>query len=544
MPGLPAVGTLSYNGYTFDGTAKIKVAAHKLRDEAERTVIGVRYEITVEAIISGGGSNTSDANMAAIHSALSQDGQALVFANKGFGASVAVNGASAFRDIAWGPKTEVLYWEPIGGSQACSIVWTVTTTIPECTFANTSGIMAMNYEVDYQQDIHGDTTRTISGYLQIAQTRTVAKTIPDVADRYRVNIAPQAPLGYERTQDWKTSKDKSRLDFTIVDTQIPSPNPYPENVTAISGRHGVGWSRGNRGAMKHRNVLQMSVRPQRGISGAQAFLIFNTIVNQRTQAAKYAGRSVFLDELYVEEDIFGFPCEFRAGWRVIGKLKDIITDNGLWKPIGTDWQLWAASLTGSQFHIRGTSGLKLEPNNDAIVDLCGYTGTSNNDGGQVFQQPEPPNAAPLRNEYPTPSDSWLYYRAQLIPITSTPLVRHSILQAAPTDNAPNDPNATGGFSLPYSGSATSDVIQKRGKDKITVRFVGQARRAGFKIPRPKLQSIGGRPATEKHGIFSMRKIGDYLGVPVYAAQWDITYVIDNAPAGEIAPPDNVEEPDN
>ena len=544
MPGLPAVGTLSYNGYTFDGTAQIKVAAHKVRDEAERTVIGVRYEITVSAIIAGTGSGTSDVNMAAVHAALSQDGQQLVFANKGFGASVSVNGPSGFRDIAWGPKTEVLYWAPIGSSQACQIVWVVTTTIPECSFANTSGIMAMNYEIDYQIDQHGDTTRTISGYLQIAVTRTIVKTIPDVADRYRTAISPQAPLGYERTQQWKTSKDKGRLDFTIVDAQIPSPNPYPANVTAISGTHSAGWSRANRQGGKQRNVLEMRVRPQRGISGIQAWLIFHTLLMQRRQAAVYAGRQVMFDELSVQEDLFGFPCAFRAGWHVIGSVDNIITDNGLWKPIGTDWQLWAASLTGTQLNIRGSSGLILQPNNDAIVDLCGYSGTSQNDGGQIIQQPEPPAAVPLKNEYPTPAKSWLYYRAQLIPITSTPLVRHSVLQAPPTDSAPSDPNATGGFSLPYSSSATSDIIQKRGKDRIWVRFVGQARRAGFKIPRPKLVSIGGAAATEKHGIFSMRKVGDYLGVPVYAAQWDITYVLNNAPQGEIAPPDNVEEPDN
>ena len=544
MPGLPAVGTLSYNGYTFDGTAKIKVAAHKVRDEAERTVIGVRYEITVEAVIAGSGSGTSDVNMAAVHAALSQDGQHLVFANKGFGSSVSINGPSGFRDIEWGPKTEVLYWEPMGSSQACAIVWTVTTTIPECSLANTSGIMAMNYEIDYQVDIHGDTTRTITGYLQIAVTRTIVKSIPDVADRYRVNVAPQAPLGYERTQDWKTSKNKSRLDFTIVDTQIPSPNPYPPNVTAIDGTHSVSWSRANRGGMKHRNILEMTVRPQRGVSGGQAWLIFLTILRQRLQASSYANRKVFIDEVSVQENIFGFPCEFRVGWRLIGKLKDIITDNGLWQPIGTDWQLWAASLTGTQFNIRGSSGLILQPNNDAIVDLCGYSFTNTNDGGQVIQIPAPPPPSPIKNETPTPSESWLYYRAQLIPITSTPLVRHSVLQTPPTDSAPGDINATGGFSLPYSSSATADVIQKRGKDRIWVRFVGQARRAGFKIPRPKLLTIGGAAATEKHGVFSMRKIGDYLGVPVYAAQWDITYALNNAPQGEIVPPDNVEEPDN
>lgn len=544
MPGLPAVGTLSYNGYTFDGATHVSVTAHKVRDEAARTVIGVRYEITVEGIVSGDGGATSDQNMAALHAALSQDGQTLVFANKGFGAPVTVNGPAGLRDIDWGPKAEVLHWEPIGGSQACQFVWTVATTIPECPLAGSSGIMAMNYDADYSVDKHGDTTRKLSGYIQIAMTRGPGKTIPDMADKYRTAISPQPPLGYERTQQWKTSKNKSRLDFTITDVQIPSPNPYPADVTEISGTHETHWSWRNKGGGTLFNTIDLQIRPQRGVSGVRGWLMAVTIVRQRIAAAQYAGRQVYIDDLSIQEDIFGFPVGVRVGYRVMSTLKEIIADTGLFTQIGTNWQQWHASLTGSQLHVRGTSGLILQPNNDVIVDLCGYGSSSNNDSGTVIDIPPKENAPPFRNEYPTPNASWLYYRSAIIPMTSTPLVRHSILQAAPTDNAPDNPNGTGGFSLPYSSSATPDVIQKRGKDRVTVRLVGQARRAGFKIPRPNLVSIGGTPATYQHGYFSCHKVGNALGVPIYAAQWDLTYVLNNAPANPIDPPENVEQPDS
>lgn len=51
MPGLPATGELTYNGYTFDGATHIDVETQFLYDDADRVVTGHRYTIRVSAIV-------------------------------------------------------------------------------------------------------------------------------------------------------------------------------------------------------------------------------------------------------------------------------------------------------------------------------------------------------------------------------------------------------------------------------------------------------------------------------------------------------------
>ena len=220
MVGMATVGTLSYNGVDFDGSSKVTVQVDPVKDESGRTVLYHRHTLNVSATIAD--NDSTDGDMRLIRQRLGEQGAELIFINRGFGDDLIVNSpGGTVRDVKWGPIPEVISWKPIGSLRACEIEWRVTTCVPVCssTSGMYSGIITINYDMAWSISEKGYTTRTITGYLEIAMTRS-GRSAPDTADRYRDKITPTVPTRFKRSQSWTLSKDKSRLDFSIVDKEV------------------------------------------------------------------------------------------------------------------------------------------------------------------------------------------------------------------------------------------------------------------------------------------------------------------------------------
>ncbi len=536
MVGNSATGTCSYNGYTFDGARTIKVQSEPARDEANRTVIYVKHTVTVDAYIAG----SVDLTMETIRRALTHDGQQFIFINEGFGTNLIVNGpqGSGMRDVMWGPKTNLIAWESVGDNQACHVVWQVTVCVPECINASYTGIMALNFDINYDIDEMGDTTRTIAGYVQIAQTWNGTNRTPtDTADAYWEKIKPEAPNGFHRKKSRHLSKDKSRLDFTIVDREIPSNNPYPAGATFIEGRHSVRWTRGNH-ATGYRNVISMRITPRKGFTGSVAWAIFVAIVQKRLKAAITAKRWFVIDDISVEEDIFGRPCSFNIGWQNLSTVKELIGDasadpkdaeavgkearnvignllsnNSLFQPIGTNWQQWKQSLALDTFAPRGHAGLSNSNYNDAIVDLCGGAKTLVAELGATVTQAKTATAS-LQNVTPPRENSWINFKNDIVPEQHNLSVQHAPLQEVPSQGGQN-----------YPSGNNPAIIQVRGAPHYVYYMTGHCTRAGYPIDRPSITSIGGQAVTPYgKGRFRTWCHGVFFGLPVYKAIWHLAYV--------------------
>ncbi len=549
--GLPAVGTLKYNGYTFDGTSKVTVRIEFVKDEAQRTIIYHKHVITVRATIGGitqspsGAPIATDETMEDIRARLGEQGAILEFTNRGFGEDLIVNKRGGIFDVKWGPVPEILMWEPIGSNNACEIEWQVTVHVPHCVKGKvrTKGIMATNYEVVFEIDRRGATTRTITGYLEIAQTRNKRK-IPDTADAYREVIAPEPPAGYrvgfERTtSQWNVSKDKSRVDFTVIDRQIPSPNAYPRGAIEISAKHRVVQ---RRKSMRPRNVITVDIERATDISGSMTWMIFLQLVGQRIKHAQRKGSVLIIDEVSVEEDIFGYESSFRVSYQYTSCLKDLIGNSGLWMPVeGTDWGLWRASMASTMFNHTGSAGLRNYAANDAIIDLCGVSTSALNAPVRSTRE-QTVRASTIENKKPPAKESWYEYDAAIIPYRERPVVRQSILQ--PEESyIPGGMTESEAASLDFNFGAaggTSDIMQTGGRPRYGARFVGSALRVGHKIPRPALRTIGGQTAQETRGAFLLRPVSNLLGIPLWSAKWVIDYVLSNSP-GKVTPPDKLDE---
>jgi hypothetical protein len=531
MAGYPATGTLAYNGFTFDGARKIKVASEFVMDEASRAVTHVKYTITVDAIVAPG--VQTDATLESIRMLLSKPGRPLAFVNEGFGTNLRVNaaGGGGIRDVKWGPKPKILSWESVGDAFACHVIWQVETCIPECTNAKYNGVSAINFEVLYDIDENGDTTRTITGYLEIALTwNGTSRTLKDNADFYRNQIQPDPPRGFIRKQTWHVSKDKSRLEFTIIDREIPSPNAYPEHVTQIDGK-ALASCTFKQGFRKFTNSIDMRITPRKGMPGAYAFVYFYVELQRRVKISKAAGVEGLITEMSFEEDIFGRGCTFSARYWIMSTVENLLDASGLWSPLPNDWGRWKQTLAGDTFDQRGHAGLSQQLASDAVIDLCGFASTLTADNQRQDKNP-PKFNSPFKNQQPSQDKSWLKYENSISVIQHNKTVRQSKLQTSPSESSSADY---------YPKGQAPDVVQVRGAPSYTYVMTGQATRAGYPIPRPSLVSIGGVPVRASgDGYFESKAVANVFGVIVYAAQWELSYVVP-APAGSLPRPDQIQD---
>jgi hypothetical protein len=546
MPLLAALGELSYNGYSFDGTSQVKVTVDFVKDESQRTVVYHQHTIRVQAVIQND-SSTDDA-VTDIRKRLGEQGKTLTFINQGFGDDLIVNqNRAGLRDVKWGPKPTILSWQPIGAARACEIEWQVVTCVPVCenfTRPPTSGVMAFNFDVSFAIDQKGYTTRNINGYLEIAQTRD-GRRVPDSADAYLDRILVTIPLGFHRQRSRHLSADKSRLEFSITDTQIPSPNAFPPGVVDITCKHRVGHRRGS-GLV--RNVISAEIEMAEGWPTAHALIIFSAIANQRIIATRQAiGRTdstsggagairadVLIDEFSIEEDVFSRRSSFTVGYRVPSSLQFFINDCGLWLPLPTNWVAWHSSIAQVQ-SLRGNAQMQQYASNENITDLCETTNSVVDHASQFQPNPNAGRFTGTTNQRPDPKNSWLKFYHSGSVRRRRPVARQSILQRTDGDSL-YQPNDTTGVQYP-SRSGTDDVIQVSGQNSYWAIVTGQAARAGWEIPRPRYAMIGGAPATEVDGEFQQAITNRWFGVPIYQAAWCIVYELPHSP-GNVTLPDN------
>ncbi len=541
--GLTAVGTLSYNGYTFSGASTVRCNIEFVKDDAGRTTKMNRYTLDVKTTIVGVASGTTDNELANIRVLLSKQGGPLVFANRGL-AEIRVNTPGGQQDMAWGPIPEVLTWESIGSSQACDVTWRVTFCLPDCStnrYHSNTGLMSAGFEVDYRINERGFTTRTVTGHLEIGMTRRSAgsTTIPDCADLYRHLVQIATPPNFQRSQSYKTNLSKTRLDYTVTDTEIESANPWPNWVTKITARHRTSVAGGYRGAVKQRHNITAQIELMRGVDPALMWEIFRAICGQRiaaafagvSESASMSSPSIFLDELSAEEDIFGFSGSFSLGYHVLQTPEFLLTNSGLWKPLGTNWSSWQSTMQ-SVFKQRGLTGMVLDPSNDTIVDICRGEPTSPWNPLVPDVPPPPLKKPPFQNTKPPARKSYRDYNMWM-------RVRRDIRRAKQYKmEGPESSGTTGSTSAAAGGVAVfgvdggSDaVVQVGTRGGYTFELIGSAERVGWQVPKPKVVAVGGQVPIETNCDFVGGALGKYFGQTLYGAAWRITYDLPNAPGG-------------
>ncbi len=108
--------------------------------------------------------------------------------------------------------------------------------------------------------------------------------------------------------------------------------------------------------------------------------------------------------------------------------------------------------------------------------------------------------------------------------------------------SPLDPKADSTNAGPNLVSATryADALQKMATSTYLFFLRGRAARAGYRIPCPGLRSVAGVPATPaERQFYSSRVSGNFGGIPVFTASWDLWYYVSVPPVAAQDPPPNM-----
>lgn len=542
MPGFPAIGTLSYAGYTFDGATRITARAEPVFDPTGRTVMSVKIRIDVLATISATDDGTADTDdrLEWIRAALSEQGKDLIFINKGFGDDLQIGAEQPVHDIDFGPKPEIISWKPIGSSLACEVQWAVTTTISECGQGSHpfEGVMAMNYTVSSRYDGRGDLSRSIQGFIQIANN-IVDKKLLDSPDLYRDRYSGRAGPDFRRTNNtWTLNEAKNRVNFNITDEQIASPNPYPGGAISASGSQKSSWSMANGKATSYRVSLNMTIDPARHMPSIDCWNYFQSVVFNRRESMVAAGAAPLLDTMDVTENLFGFPIQMSVSFNVLrGKLSEIFAKTALYTPLpGVSWAAWQASVSDHMFSNSGNPTVKsllFMPSDDILINLCGGQPTDQSQASQpldVFNV----GFTAYSNTKPPADQSFLQYDMRVITMHERPVAHQFILKASSDVTGTTNMRETGPLDFGQEEDP-KPIVQTSGDGYTRVRLIGKIKRAGYTIPKPKIESVMGASVEETGGFHELTTVGDSAGVPIVQLRTVTDYVTTSKP-GTIKPP--------
>lgn len=581
---LPAVGTISYNGFTFNSQTNTSVSGRPIYDDAGRTIVAVVYTFYLTSYVSetvlGSG---ADAVVADLRQRLLSPGRSFTYTGQGMG-SLQINVAGV-KDVLWGPKPIALDLTPVGSKALWKLTWACEIAIPECSSAAYQfQPMAFNYQTSFEIDGDGYTIRTVSGYLEIPMTRTGdgARNVPDSADRYRERIILPIPEGFNRTgQSFSVSLDKRRLNFTFVDEELPSEG-MPEGCTSANGIHTL--SAAQAGLRNWTGRISASYVVAKGVDRKRAYEAFFALVEDRLSTLRDATAndkdtkdSVLPYALEITQGLYqdGRRISFSLAYTFVLPLKKIIEGTGIWRVVPkTDGRLWAVSIAGVT-GVRGFAGLRDTPESDFIVDLCGQT---------TLGPSQPTSTSPDIRTLPQPATKQGGYLAYCNAIDIEEITGTSSMRALPkqqtaemkgsltygsfsTSGPQTEPGPElGQFSSPglrssgtrlaydmltgradgihnvlndqtpqtqppqfpnvVPGTSGGTVPQIRAAPEYTIRLRGYAVTLGIAPECPSLEKYEEAtliPHPIENPRFTVKTIGYLLGMPLTHAEWVIPY---------------------
>lgn len=566
--------------FTFDSVRQVRCAARNIEAEDGVTIIGHERTYTIAGYLYD--STNAGGFAEYMFAELMQPRQTFVIQNAGI-SDITV---SQFVDIADGPKVLDLHLEPVGGSNCYLYTIVIRVTLPNTCGSSyyhyppvNGNVRALVYDVDWTINESQFQTRTISGYIELNNTRGANGVVSRNANELRNQLWDLHPVlpRFKRTQSYHESTDKRRLSFSIVDREIESPDAFPELAANISGRHRARWARGKEGAIQPNYVsLEVELSPY-AVDRILGFKYFLDVLFAKMNFARKNGATVFLDVLEIQDDLFSYNQSFQASFRLLGEIKTSDGETGgigpstilaagptQPMPFGRDTTAWLrcnralpggnANLrdAGNQFGTASSCTGVLDPlkRQDPYRDEVGYVNTD--------------NRRTLQNEKPPSDKSYLKYENSHTEESENPVMQLPYTQESQDDSASGgssdpivnpgseNPLGTPGSANQNTPEATSDSdpadtlknkttynggravgtaheIQVSGIKRKRYIMSGSAVRVGYPVPRPQIAKIGDQDAVEGRAVFSQKQLAYQFGQPVYGAAWQIEYLVENSP---------------
>lgn len=563
---LPGLGLASYNGIVFDGPmVSSKVSIEPVRDATDRTVM--YQNITVELHVTINTDYCGDAQedvglvvlrqLEEIRYALSQDGKALKFEDKVFTKFHVNTEASDIDrqiDVNFGPRVKLTSIAPIVSNRAFEVVWSVTAAVggcPELFEGSPIGtasrswqmgdVKQIAYNVGWSGDSRGYQTRTISGFVEIViapELESIPGTLSFTADDYRENVTIKLAENFRRvTNDWVLNERRDRINFTVRDEEMQTPNAFPPNVVDIEINHSVEVGIAS-GFCQATSTLSGHCEVANPYTAALAWERLFPVINERITAAR-SDAPILLMNIRVSEMMYSRRIDFSITYQKLGTSPaGFLKSSAMFTPTTNTWAAWRATMYGTPvfgelpglpFSRRGVSNQAYVVN-DTVITPCTPQ--------QVYVTVEStsPTAEPsviasaMANVVPNAQDSYRKYRNTITSVVRPGAAAFSEMPSAYSSYTPSVARTAGGVQIGpglnsgsfYGASSDSTSVAPM------VEFVleGEAQRVGYPVELPTLTDAWSG-VVQKIPDGSMIKATsiNLLGVDVYFSKWSIRYKI-------------------
>ena len=375
----------AYNGVQFGGSdsdfnftpPQYDLAVVPVYDDANREVVHLEYTLSVNCWIYHNSEPNLSLDQDTIRRLLSEPGRPILLGNLGMGF------VSSEPDIIWGPKPVFLQIKPVG-TIATEVNWVCKFNGAPCEIVSgtDSFFKAFNYTTTWGIDHEGSTVRTISGYIEMAQTRSLTspRQVNQVVDQLRDNIDVQVPPCFRRdSKTFTESADKTRLDFTITDIEVTR-DVLPQGMTMGHGTFGF-----TTGEMPGGTVTQ--IEPSLNVTlytadgvpyqqGLQKALEIAKAKGDAMQATVNGKGTVLVTSISIDRGLFydANRTTLSVSWLVIGHDFNQLQASALYEQLPdsvyTDWR----NSINHTWANRGNRKLRSRAEDDDILSICDQVG--------------------------------------------------------------------------------------------------------------------------------------------------------------------------
>jgi hypothetical protein len=567
----PATGAaeITYNGYTFPVKYNAKITSRPQYDPAGRSRIFTRYTIEVYGLVTSTETSRQNNSLLNIRRRLQQPGGVLKILGLGFGDIDTSPGTGGQLDVEWGPKPQLMTWNPIG-TIAAEVVWTCEVALVDC-FDSSSQyyqdkFLSFNFESAWTVNERGYTTRSISGSYTVAGIRlSTDQSAMDM--EFSANAWWQRcydlfpiPSMFKRTRNEHTiSANGVECKWGLEDAEIEADNAFPWGI--VDGDFDMDLSNKKEknfvlyGLSVSANIERSpSAPPGRGIE--VWFLTLNALLQRFRERISLTPdpkddksvASIIPTSVKFKTGFWNRIDTFAASFQVVCDPGKILIASGMWDAFPADagggsWDEWMGYARVTTYRARGSANLASPyafTDVVPILDICGEQNMSVGGGEQ-----QSPGVRNLQTSavfdcnvregyhYTDYKTMYQYGGSQSMSVQTNAEDWSGYGSGGAGESA--DPSTT---IVEVTGRPANDEVVYHGPPVQSVKLVGSARTVKYQPTIPKLVSSDGFVYTETDRVVNVINTSGLGGsiCPTWRADWVIYYRLTTTPQGNISTP--------
>ena len=607
---------LEYNGFIFPPALNLSVSSRPIETASRRSIKRIDVTLTAEFIFTVDDlretatfatENLQELNVNAandltyidlyhfrIMQKLSEKGKKLIALGLGFGPIHIDNSGRTTdanqTDINNGPTPRILNCNRIHNGKAIHLTWSVDFSVSPCrdkVLLDKLTVNEFDFSVHYTVNSDGMITRNIYGQIEVVNyvltgTRKEPRFNLETSKLKEKILNGAFPLvpGFERRSDFTTNPDRTKIQFSITDTEIKSDSPYFPGTVKMDVRHSVTNANSNALAPGLKNdqglIFDITISGTIEVApGKSKFWGWNALVGVLRNRLAETDANYFMFFFGITDDIYGRGFTFNISYKTTFNPKEFWTRSKLFSPITRDAN--GKALTWDDHNKErekylgpwGYDGEKVfrpDQARDTVITICDEFDVPD----QASRPDKPTTSEDVQDSKPTQETSSLGATGvpkldPNKPVSSSPFttrvtrdrsfvsysnVAHisSDFNVAvtgvigPSDAYKPKDTVTGANSFPSTQvnvdtiesnrlQTTPNVVQTRGTGTHYLTLEGSAVRVQYPVAIPKVDSIEG--FTGEPVLLWEKTIPNQLtgftadGIPIYASEWKRVYSLPN-----------------